>query len=229
MKWDGLPTVIFGLGGISREAAFLISKINNDNNTSGFDLVGFISNDSADVGKKIDGIKVIESDEGFEVFASRYPLLGVVIAFGTVKIKYDIYKKISHITNIVFPNLIHPNVDIDKNNCNLGYGNMIDSGSIIAVNVKIGDFNLIHFGSSIGHDTRIGNFCVVNPQVKISGHVNVKNGVLIGTGATVLQQLTLADNSIVGAGAVVVKDVDSNTTVVGIPAKPIKEVGNVNE
>ena len=45
---------------------------------------------------------------------------------------------------------------------------------------------------------------------------------MIGTGAKILQQLTIADNVIVGAGAVVVKDVDENSTVVGVPAKPIK-------
>lgn len=43
----------------------------------------------------------------------------------------------------------------------------------------------------------------------------------LGTGAKVLGDLEVGDNVLVGANAVVVKDVPSNTTVVGIPARPI--------
>lgn len=44
--------------------------------------------------------------------------------------------------------------------------------------------------------------------------------VYLGAGAKVLGDLDLGDDVLVGANAVVVKDVPSNTTVLGVPAKP---------
>ncbi len=40
----------------------------------------------------------------------------------------------------------------------------------------------------------------------------------VGVGTSVRQLITIGADSIVGAGSVVVKDVSSNTTVMGVPA-----------
>jgi serine O-acetyltransferase len=45
------------------------------------------------------------------------------------------------------------------------------------------------------------------------------NNIFIGAGAKIIGGITIGDNVKVGANAVVVKDVPSNVTVVGIPAK----------
>ena len=47
------------------------------------------------------------------------------------------------------------------------------------------------------------------------------NNIFIGAGAKIIGGITIGDNVKVGANAVVVKDVPSNVTVVGIPAKII--------
>lgn len=43
----------------------------------------------------------------------------------------------------------------------------------------------------------------------------------VGAGAIILGKISIGDNANIGANAVVLKDVPANTTVVGIPAKPI--------
>jgi serine O-acetyltransferase len=48
------------------------------------------------------------------------------------------------------------------------------------------------------------------------------NDVLIGAGAKVIGPVSLGDGARVGANAVVVHDVEGGSTVVGIPAKPVK-------
>lgn len=48
--------------------------------------------------------------------------------------------------------------------------------------------------------------------------------VFIGAGARVLGGITIGDNAVIGANAVVIKDVAPNTTVVGIPARPVGAV-----
>ncbi len=49
------------------------------------------------------------------------------------------------------------------------------------------------------------------------------NNIFIGAGAKIVGGITIGDNVKIGANAVVVKDVPSNVTVVGIPAKIINK------
>ena len=50
----------------------------------------------------------------------------------------------------------------------------------------------------------------------------VKRGASIGSNATILAGVTIGENAMVGAGAVVTRDVAANTTVAGVPAKPLR-------
>jgi acetyltransferase-like isoleucine patch superfamily enzyme len=59
---------------------------------------------------------------------------------------------------------------------------------------------------------------------QLASTVQVGNGAHIGAGATVRQNITIGDRAIVGAGAVVVKDVPPCLVVVGVPARPVREV-----
>ena len=51
----------------------------------------------------------------------------------------------------------------------------------------------------------------------------VKRGASIGSGATILCGVTIGERAIVGAGAVVTRDVPADTTVVGNPARVLRE------
>ena len=223
MIWKGLPLVIFGSGGISKEVYSLIKDINRVNNQQIFDFIGFIESNQSGVGKEmIDDFTIVSSDEGIFEFASNYSIIGMVIPIGNPKIKKLIYDKVKNIPTAVFPNIIHPSIYFNKEKIDIGKGNIITAGVNLTCDIKIGDFNLINLNSTVGHDTEINNFNVINPLVAISGNVHLNDCCLLGTGAQVLQGLNINSYSTVGAGAVVVKDVESDTIVVGIPAEPIK-------
>lgn len=73
----------------------------------------------------------------------------------------------------------------------------------------------------------IGENCSINQQVTIGYNGEecpaIGSGVTICAGAIIIGNVIVGDNSIVGAGAVVTNDVDSNTVVVGVPARPLKK------
>jgi acetyltransferase-like isoleucine patch superfamily enzyme len=46
---------------------------------------------------------------------------------------------------------------------------------------------------------------------------------MIGTGAVILNGVHIGDRAKIGAGAVVTRDVAPDTTVVGIPARPVNQ------
>ncbi len=84
-------------------------------------------------------------------------------------------------------------------------------------------------GVVIGETAEIGDDCYLYHQVTLgvaraqSGkrHPTVGNNVIIGAGAKVLGPITVGNNARVGANAVVLDPVLPDTTVVGIPARPV--------
>ena len=95
----------------------------------------------------------------------------------------------------------------------------------------IGEGLFIQHGfSTIINANSIGKNCWINQQVTI-GFTNNTDSPTLGddvtvyAGAKVLGNVFIGNNSVVGANAVVVKDVPSDCTVVGIPAKIIKRNG----
>jgi serine O-acetyltransferase len=84
-------------------------------------------------------------------------------------------------------------------------------------------------GVVIGETAEVGDDCYFYHQVTLgvartdSGkrHPTVGNNVIIGAGAKVLGPITVGDNARVGSNAVVLENVPADTTVVGIPARPV--------
>ncbi len=107
--------------------------------------------------------------------------------------------------------------------------------------VQIGDRVQIGPGMMLTHGnvvidgrTSIGSNCQINPWVTIGLSNSRKIGfsvegprigdnVHIGTGAKLLGPISIGDHVRIGANAVVVSDVPANTTVVGMPAKPLAD------
>ncbi|WP_104987553.1 serine O-acetyltransferase [Sorangium cellulosum] len=81
-------------------------------------------------------------------------------------------------------------------------------GVVINGNVRGGSNVLIEHQVTIGADRR---------QTPVLG-----SDLFIGAGAKIIGAVTVGDGSRVGANAVVVHDVAPNTTVVGIPARPVQ-------
>lgn len=88
---------------------------------------------------------------------------------------------------------------------------------------------LMHPGfRRIAKFAQIGEGATILPMVLIGkAHPNTNAKIEIGkncyisTGVTILGPVKIGDNVTIGAGAVVTKDIPSNTTVAGVPAKSI--------
>ena len=88
-------------------------------------------------------------------------------------------------------------------------------------------------GVVIGETTEIGNRCLLYQGVTLGGtgkdhgkrHPTLAENVVVGAGAKVLGAIEVGANTRIGAGSVVVRDVESNSTVVGIPGRVVHQSG----
>lgn len=86
-------------------------------------------------------------------------------------------------------------------------------------------------GLVVNPSTKIGAYCSILQRVTLGGpNVSIGDNVEINAGAQIVSnargkgRLNIGDNVIIGAGAVVVKDVPSQSVVVGVPAKVVKTI-----
>lgn len=207
--------VIVGAGGFAREVQFLIERINQI--TPAYNLIGFID-EQLPVGSIVNNLPVLGGDD----FLINYPKeLAVAIAIGTGRIRETLFQQFKTNSNLYFPNLIDPSV-IHSDLITLGIGNIICAGCILTVNIQISDFVNINANCIVSHDDLIDSFVTILPNTNVSGNVHVYSHCYLGAGSTIIQGITIGNNTTIGAGAVVVRDIPSNCTAVGIPAKPIK-------
>lgn len=89
-------------------------------------------------------------------------------------------------------------------------------------------------GVVIGETTIIGDNCVMFHNVTLGGtgkhkgkrHPTLGKNVLIGTGAILLGPISVGDNVRIGANSFIfMRDVPSNCTVAGVPARIVKRDG----
>ena len=109
------------------------------------------------------------------------------------------------------------------------------TGVEIHPGAKIGKAVFIDHGMGvvIGETSEIGNRCLLYQGVTLGGtgkengkrHPTLEANVVIGAGAKVLGAIIVGTNTRIGAGSVVVRDVEADSTVVGIPGRVVHQSG----
>lgn len=121
---------------------------------------------------------------------------------------YFLARLVNHFSRAITAIDIHPGAKI-------GERFFIDHGfSVIGETAEIEDDVTIYQSVTLGG---------TNPTTGMGGkrHPTLRSGVVIGSGAQVLGPIDVGEGAKVGANAVVTKDVAAQSTVVGIPAKPV--------
>jgi len=199
--------VIIGAGGCAKETLWIIESINERCPTWNF--LGFVNNENKE--------SVIGDDE----WLKKYPKeIYVVCAIAKPFIRKKVVEQISINVNIKFATIIHPDILCSSKSI-IGKGTIIAAKSIVSVDASIGEHVLINFGCFIGHDSELNNFSTVYTDAKISGGVKIGEMVEIGAGSVILEKIQIGDKTSIGLGSVVLRDIPSDCTAMGYPAKPL--------
>ncbi|MEM4831906.1 MAG: DapH/DapD/GlmU-related protein [Sulfolobales archaeon] len=107
----------------------------------------------------------------------------------------------------------------------IGTGTIVDGYSIIGDNSNIQSGVYIPVGTRIGNRVFIGPRAVITndryPPSKRIVETIIEDDAVIGANSTIVAGARIGRRAVVAAGAVVIKDVDPDTVVAGVPARPI--------
>jgi len=210
--------IILGAGGTGREVAEAVDDINSMGQKWNF--LGFLDDDRQKHGKEYNGHPVLGSIST----AAEYLTCQFVIVLGNHR-DPGLSKRVLDGLSLDrgrFATIVHPTARV-SNHAELGPGTIVLQNSVITVNVRIGSHVLLLFGSQIGHDCRIEDYVVIAPNAVLAGGVCVGEGCYIGANATIIQKTKVGPWSCVAMGAAVFADVSAHSTVVGNPARLLRE------
>lgn len=219
--------IVIGVGGFGREALDVIEAHNaarqcRDSRELELQVIGF-----ADDNPNPQNLERLEKRQYRYLGTTNEAIANYgphrfLLAVGEPSIKNVIHRKFIQ-AGWKPLTVVHPAATIGSH-CVLGEGNIICAGAQLSTNVLLGRHVHINPNATIGHDTVLEDFVSVNPGAVISGEVTVQRESLVGASSVILQGLNIGNACTVGASACVVRDVEPGTTVIGVPARPLKQV-----
>lgn len=117
---------------------------------------------------------------------------------------------------LVDPSVIVSPTSIINKGCIVNAQSIISSKSILEENCYLG-FHVI-----VGHDAHIKKNTVVCPMATVGGGSVIGEETFIGLNSSMKERVCLGDRVIVGMGSMLFRDVESECTVVGNPARVTK-------
>ena len=208
--------LIIGAGGLGREVAWLVERINQKSPT--FALLGFLDDAPELIGREINGYGVL----GRVSDITRYPDALAVCAIANTAVRRRLVEQILQAApRTVFATLIDPSAEYSRW-VTVGQGSIICARTLLTVNIAVGEHVIINPACTVGHDAVLEDFVTVYPGANLAGNTQIGTGAELGTGMQIIQGKRIGADAVIGAGAVVVRDIPPRCTAVGCPAKPIK-------
>jgi sugar O-acyltransferase (sialic acid O-acetyltransferase NeuD family) len=209
-----MQTVIIGAGGHGRVVLDIFRQAHQA------DPVGFIDANPDLLGTRVDGVEVIAPAAAIGSLAAR-GVDSAIVAIGDNSTR-NMYAQTLRAHGLRLVNAIHPKSNV-ADTALLGQNVVIAAGAMVCAHCRIADSVILNTGCIVDHESTVGRAAHICPGARLAGRVTVDDFAFVGIGATIIQCLTIGRASVVGAGAVVLQDVEPFTTVVGVPARAIRE------
>ena len=205
--------IVYGAGEFGSLVSNVVSYIDELN------IVAYGDDSLNKSNEKIDDIPIYNMDKLMS-FASDNNIRSAICAIGDNYVRSEKY---NYLNNLGFEmiSIVHPKSLIDSK-VNFGKNVIIEMGTAIHTCSNIGNNVFLGGDALIGHHNIIGNNVLIGGNVSFGGSVVVEDFVSVGVGASIKPGITIGKGAVIGVGAAVIKNVEPNTTVVGVPAKPLK-------
>ncbi|EHJ06126.1 acetyltransferase [Marinobacter manganoxydans] len=146
---------------------------------------------------------------------------GVVVGIGNNRIREEKQRKLAR-AGAKLVSIVHPTATVSSH-ASIGPGTVVFANAVINPCANVGGGVILNTGAVVEHDCVVGNFVHISPNAVLAGGVKLGQQVWVGACASIKQLISVGEASIVGMGAVVTKDVESGVTVVGNPARILRQ------
>ena len=204
---------IFGAGGFGKEVAELAKFVNNTNHR--WNEIVF-QDDVLDEGELL-GFRTFHTGSVERIFARNE--IEYVIALGEPISKEKVYLNLKN-KGYSFANIIAPDAQVSEF-AMLGEGVIVKKGSIIQAEAVVGNNVTLQSYVAIGHGAKVGDHCQLSTFSVIGGNTTVGAGTYISMNCSIRDKISIGERVIVSAGSAVLRDVASDVTVAGNPARVV--------
>ena len=178
--------MIVGAGGMGREAAWTIERINEVSPT--WDIIGFADDAPSKQSGSIDGYPLLGS---VAAASQNHPDAAILLAIGDNATRERLYRQLR---GSDFPIVIDPSADVAPT-AELRHG--------VFVGPRAG----------VGHDSILGDFAQVCPGATLSGHTVLGEHAFIGSNACTVPGVTVGARAKVAAGTPVFANLADDATL----------------
>ena len=208
--------VIVGCGGHGRVVLDILVGAGQ------YEVVGFVDSNAGAHGRRIDGLQVLGHPDDLPRIRTERGIECAIVAIGDNGVRRAFADRLEDL-GLELINAIHPSANLARN-VTMGSNIVVAAGALVCAHCQIGGSVILNTGCIIDHESLIGTATHVCPGARLAGRVTVESGAFIGIGATIIQNVRIGCEAVVGAGAVVISDVAQMSTVVGVPAREIKNL-----
>ena len=216
---DGMSYVLWGSAGHAKVLASLIAL------RGGRVIALFDNNPNAK--SSIEGVPLVGGHDNFVTWAQggslNSGLRGLVAIGGHTGLARVNIQKLFLDHGVLVEPIVHPDATLCAT-ASLGAGTQVLARATVASEATLGEGCIVNHGAVVDHECVIGDGVHIAPGATLCGCITVERNVMIGAGSVVLPRVVIGASSVIGAGAVVTKDVPAGTTVVGNPARIIRQI-----
>jgi sugar O-acyltransferase (sialic acid O-acetyltransferase NeuD family) len=213
--------ILLGTSGNANDVLEIVEAINAIKPTR--KVVGFLD-DARPIGSIYMGLEIL----GRLCDAVRFEACQFMNCIGseqTHRRRLEILASVG-VSNLRFSTVVHPMASVSPR-AKIGMGVYVSFGCSIGGGACLEDHVSLGPHVIVGHDTRIHRGAMLAPGAIVSGFANIGAASYLGAGSVVKQRITVGEKALVGMGAVVTRDVATGVTVIGNPARPIRERSDV--
>jgi sugar O-acyltransferase (sialic acid O-acetyltransferase NeuD family) len=207
--------LIIGAGGHGEVVAniLLLTSIVGNNP----DMLGFLDDRDELHGQTVGSVAVLGRISDLQNIAHD----ALIVAIGDNRTRATLLKELSAVGE-AFVCAVHPSAVIAPN-VRIGPGSLVSANAVVNPGAIVGAGTIINSCALVGHHATVGDYVHIASGAMVSGNVVIEEGALLGVGSRVIPSRTVGRWSVVGAGATVIHDVPAYRTVVGTPARVIKQ------